>query len=132
MCAAALVQPPGARIVVTGNHREPKARSSGCFPKVVLDTHSHTPDGGDSQKLQALSRELNERLRRLAARNGSSETLHLLCECGHCSETIDVAADVYEQAVSTPGLLLVKQGHEQAKPIRSQNEHASLVEATTA
>jgi hypothetical protein len=132
VCAGALVQPPGARIVVTGQYREPKARSSGRFLEDVLDRHSHRPDGGDSQELQALSRELNERLQRLAARNGSNGTLHLLCECGHCSETIDVSADVYEQARSTPGVLLVKQGHEQAKPVRSQNEHTSLVEAAPA
>ena len=84
--------------------------------EVVLDTQSHTPAGGESQKLQALSRELNERLHRLAQRNGSNGTLRLLCECGHCSETIDVAADVYDQASSTAGVLLVKQGHDQAKP----------------
>jgi hypothetical protein len=132
VCAAALVQPPGARIVVAGNYREPKARSSGRILEVVLDTHSHRPDAGDSQKLRALRRELNERLQRLAAGNGSNGTLHLLCECGRCSETIDVADDVYEQARSTPGVLLVKQGHEQAKPVRSRNEHTSLVEAATA
>ena len=87
---------------------------------------------GESQKRQALTRELNERLQRLAARNGSNGTLRLLCECGHCSETIDVAADVYESARSTAGVLLVKEGHEQAKLILSQNEHASLVKAATA
>ena len=97
-----------------------------------MDTQSHTPPAGDSQKLQALSRELNERLRRLAQQNGRNGTLRLLCECGRCSETIDVAADVYESARSTAGVLLVKKGHEQAKPVRSQNEHASLVEAATA
>ena len=97
-----------------------------------MDTQSHTPAAGDSQKLQALSRELNERLQRLAEQDGTNGTLRLLCECGHCRETIDVAADVYEQARSTAGVLLVKQGHEQAKPVRSQNEHASLVEAATA
>jgi hypothetical protein len=97
-----------------------------------LDTQSHTPDAGESQKRQALSRELNERLQRLAEQNGGNGTLRLLCECGHCSETIDVAADVYEQARSTAGVLLVKQGHEQAKPVRSQDEDTSLVEATTA
>jgi|GEM_PF-4969295 len=58
--------------------------------------------------------------------------LRLLCECGGCSETIDVAADVYEQARSTTGLLLVKKGHEQAKPVRSKSEHTSLVEAAKA
>jgi len=79
-----------------------------------LDTQSHGPGVGESQKRQALSRELNERLQRLAARNGSNGTLRLLCECGHCSETIDVAADVYEQARSTAGVLLVRQGHETA------------------
>jgi hypothetical protein len=97
-----------------------------------LDTQSHTPDAGDSQKRQALSRELNERLQRLAQRNGRNGTLRLLCECGRCSETIDVAADVYEQARSTTGVLVVKKGHEQAKPVRSQNEHTSLVEAVAA
>ena len=97
-----------------------------------MDTQSHTPAAGDSQKLQALSRELNERLRRLAQHSGRNGTLRLLCECGRCSETIDVAADVYESARSTAGVLLVKKGHEQAKPVRSQNEHASLVEAATA
>ena len=66
--------------------------------------------------MQALSRELNERLHRLEQQNGSNGTLRLLCECGHCNEPIDVAADVYEQARSTAGVLLVKQGHEQAKP----------------
>ena len=79
-----------------------------------MDTQSHTPPAGDSQKLQALSRELNERLRRLAQQNGRNGTLRLLCECGHCSETIDVAAEVYEQARSTAGVLLVRQGHETA------------------
>ncbi len=97
-----------------------------------MDTHSHTPDAGDSHKRQALSRELNERLQRLAQQNGSNGTLRLLCECGRCSETIDVAAGVYERARSTAGLLLVKNGHEQAKPVRSQDEHTSLVEAATA
>lgn len=97
-----------------------------------MDTQSHTPPAGDSQKLQALSRELNERLRRLAQQNGRNGTLRLLCECGRCSETIDVAADVYESARSTAGVLLVKEGHEQAKLILSQNEHASLVKAATA
>jgi hypothetical protein len=99
--------------------------------RVVLDTQSHTPDSGESQKLQALSRELNERLQRLAEQHGRNGTLRLLCECGHCSETIDVAAAVYEHARSTAGVLLVKQGHEQAAPVRSQNEHSSLVEAGT-
>jgi hypothetical protein len=97
-----------------------------------LDTHSPTHAAGDSRKLQALSRELNERLQRLAQQNGRNGTLRLLCECGRCSETIDVAADVYELARSTAGVLLVKKGHEQAKPVRSQNEHASLVEAAAA
>ena len=97
-----------------------------------MDTQSHTLDGGDSKKLQALSRELNERLQRLAQENGRNGTLRLLCECGRCSETVDVAADVYELARSTAGVLLVKRGHEQAKPVRSQNEHTSLVEAATA
>ena len=97
-----------------------------------MDTQSHTLDGGDSQKLQALTRELNERLQRLAEQNGSNGTLRLLCECGGCSDTIDVAADIYEEARSTPGVLLVKQGHEQAKPVRSQNGHTSLVEVATA
>jgi hypothetical protein len=97
-----------------------------------VDTQSPTIDGGDSRKLQALSRELNERLRRLAEQNGSHGTLRLLCECGRCSETIDVAAHVYDQARSTPGVVLVKDGHEQAKPVRSQNEHTSRVEGATA
>lgn len=100
-----------------------------------MDTQSHTPDGGDSQKLQALSRELNERLQRLqrlAKQNGTDGRLRLLCECGRCSETIDAATDVYEQARSTPGLLLIKQGHELAKPVRSQIGQISLVEAATA
>ena len=97
-----------------------------------MDTHSHTPDAGDSHKRQALSRELNERLQRLAQQNGRNGTLRLLCECGYCSEGVDVAADVYERARSAVGLLLVKKGHEQAKPVRSQNEHTSLVEAATA
>ena len=97
-----------------------------------MDTQSHTPDSGDSQKLQALRRELNERLQRLAEQNGTDGTLRLLCECGRCSETIDVATDVYEQARSTLGLLLIKQGHEQAKPVRSQTGQVSLVEAATA
>jgi hypothetical protein len=97
-----------------------------------MDTQSHTVDGDDNQKLQALSRELNERLQRLAEQNGSNGTLRLLCECGGCSETIDVPGDVYEQARSTIGLLLVKQGHERAKSVRSQSEHTSLVEAAKA
>jgi hypothetical protein len=97
-----------------------------------LDTQSHTPATGNSQKLQGLSRELNERLQRLAQQNGRNGTLRLLCECGRCSETIDVAADVYELARSTAALLLVKKGHEQAKQVLSQNEHTSLVEAATA
>jgi hypothetical protein len=97
-----------------------------------LDTQSHTPASADSQKLQALSRELNERLQRLAEQDGTNGTLRLLCECGHCRETIDVVADVYEQARSTAGVLLVKQGHEQAKPLRSQNGDTSLVEGATA
>jgi len=97
-----------------------------------LNTQSHGPDAGESQKRQALSRELNERLQRLAEQNGSNGTLRLLCECGGCSETIDVAADVYEQARSATGVLLVKQGHEQAKPVRFQSEHTSLVEAAKA
>ena len=97
-----------------------------------MDTQSHTPHSGDSQKLQALSCELNERLQRLAQQNGRNGTLRLLCECGRCGEAIDVAADVYEEARSTVGVLLVKQGHEQARPVRSQDEHISLVEAGTA
>src|SRR5437016_3249553 len=97
-----------------------------------MDTQSHTPDSGDSQKLQALRRELNERLQRLAEQNGTDGTLRLLCECGRCSETIDVATDVYEQARSTLGLLLIKQGHEPAKPVRSQTGQVSLVEVATA
>jgi hypothetical protein len=97
-----------------------------------MDTRSHTLHRDDSQKLQALSRELNERLQRLAEQNGSKGTLRLLCECGDCSETIDVAAEVYEQVRSTTGLLLVKEGHEQAKPVRSQSESSSLVEVATA
>ena len=97
-----------------------------------MDTQSPTFDGGRSPKLQELSRELNERLRRLAQRNGTDGTLRLLCECGRCRETIEVAADVYEQARSTPGVLLIKQGHEQGEPVRSQNRPTVLVEAATA
>jgi hypothetical protein len=81
--------------------------------EVVLNTQSHSPDSGDSQKLQALSREVNERLRRLAELTGRNGTLRLLCECGSCSETMEVAADLHEQARSTPGVLLVKEGHSQ-------------------
>jgi hypothetical protein len=114
---------------ITANPRRVHLDSSW---EVGLDTRSHTPGSGDSQKLQALSRELNERLQRLAEQNGSKGMLRLLCECGHCNETIDVAADVYEHACSTAGVLLIKQGHEQAKPVCSQNEHTSLVEGATA
>jgi hypothetical protein len=101
------------------------------FGEVVVDTQSPTFDGGGSPKLQALSRELNERLRRLAQRNERDGTLRLLCECGRCSETIEIAADIYEQARSTP-LLLIKQGHEDGKPVRSRIGQISLVEAATA
>jgi hypothetical protein len=102
------------------------------FGEVVVDTQSRRFDGGGGPKLQALSRELNERLRSLAHRNGRDGTLRLLCECGGCGETIEVAADVYERALSTSGLLLIKHGHEQAKPVRSQIGQISLVEAATA
>jgi hypothetical protein len=97
-----------------------------------MDTQSPTFDDGGSQKLQALTREVNERLRHLAQRNGRNGTIHLLCECGRCSERIDVAADVYEHARSTAGVLLVKQGHEQTRPVRFQNGDTSLIEAATA
>jgi hypothetical protein len=63
---------------------------------------THTPGAGESQKRRALHRELNERLQRLAEQNGSNGTLRLLCECGHCSETMNVAADVLTVAGSTP------------------------------
>lgn len=98
-----------------------------------MDTQSHTFDDDGSRKLQALSRELNERLRRLAQSNGKDGSLLLLlCECGRCSEAVEVPADFYGQALATPGVLLVKQDHAPANPVRSQNGHASLVEAAAA
>lgn len=77
-----------------------------------MDTqHHHHLDGSSSQRLRALSRELNERLYRLAQADAPDGSLRLLCECGRCSDEIEVEADAYEEARTFPGRLLVKPGH---------------------
>jgi phosphate starvation-inducible protein PhoH len=80
-----------------------------------VDTQQHHLDGSSSQKLQAFSRELNERLYRIAQSNAPDAILRLLCECGHCGQQIEVEADAYERARTVPGRLLVKHGHEYAE-----------------
>jgi hypothetical protein len=76
-----------------------------------VDTQQHPLDGSSSQRLRALSRELNERLYRLAQADAPDGSLRLLCECGRCSDEIEVEADDYEEARALSGRLLVKRGH---------------------
>jgi hypothetical protein len=92
-----------------------------------VDTQQHPLDGRSSQKLQALSRELNERLYRLAQPNAPEAILRLLCGCGHCSDQIEVEAGAYEQARTVPGRLLVRRGHEHTDHATRLGDTVSVV-----
>jgi hypothetical protein len=93
-----------------------------------VDTQQNPLDRSSSRKLQAVSRELNDRLYRLAQRNAPNAIVRLLCECGRCSDQIEVETDAYERVRAVPGRLLVKPGHEYTGHATPQADTAGFVE----
>ena len=66
-------------------------------------------------EIQALYREVNERIASLSAQ-WSTASLELLCECGTavCSERIELSREEYEALRTQPTHFVLKHGHEAA------------------
>jgi hypothetical protein len=66
-------------------------------------------------EIQALYREVNERIASLSAQ-WSTSSLELLCECGTavCSERIELSREEYEALRAQPTHFVLKHGHEAA------------------
>jgi hypothetical protein len=66
-------------------------------------------------EIQALYREVNERIASLSAQ-WSTASLELLCECGTavCSERIELSREEYEALRAQPTHFVLKHGHEAA------------------
>ena len=64
-------------------------------------------------EIQALYREVNERIASLSGRWGIP-TLELLCECGSalCSERVEVVRDEYEAVRAQPTHFVLRHGHQ--------------------
>ena len=67
-------------------------------------------------EIQALYREVNERIASLSAQ-WSTASLELLCECGTavCSERIELSREEYEALRAQPTHFVLKHGHEGAR-----------------
>ncbi len=63
-----------------------------------------------AERVQHLFREVNERIRLIAA----GEHPSFLCECANpgCTGTINVGVEDYERVREFPGLFIVRAGHE--------------------
>ena len=69
----------------------------------------------DAARQQQLFREVNTRIRGVAAGNGSSEEeLEILCECGAagCVSTVQLMVPEYERIRRDHALFVVRPGHE--------------------
>ena len=66
-------------------------------------------------EIQALYREVNERIASLSAQ-WSASSLELLCECGTvaCSERIEMSREEYEAMRAQPTHFVLKHGHQAA------------------
>jgi hypothetical protein len=66
---------------------------------------------------QAVFREVNERIRELASRLGSTYALELICECSDdtCTATISVAVEDYEFVRRSPARFLICPSHDVAQ-----------------
>jgi len=62
---------------------------------------------------EALFREVNEHVEKLAAQGAAPAPLALVCECGdgECSERIDVPVEAYERVRANPRWFLVRPHH---------------------
>ena len=83
-------------------------------------------------KNEALFREVNERLERVAeAVQATTERLEILCECGDetCTERIEVPLPEYERVRQDSTLFFVCRGHEKpdVENVVEQNNRYSVV-----
>jgi hypothetical protein len=64
-------------------------------------------------RTQALFREVNEQLERLAAKFGIDTNLDFVCECGShkCAENVELTLSEYESVRRIPTRFVVKPGH---------------------
>jgi hypothetical protein len=72
-----------------------------------------TDTAANPARSQALFRELNEEIRRIADSFGVDEDLELVCECGHgdCFARLSLSADAYEAVRRFPTRFLTKPEH---------------------
>ncbi len=75
----------------------------------------HEPHDGNGRvgRIQALFREVNERVVETSAADRSPEPFQVLCECGddECVEPISLSRDDYEAIRRIPTRFLVRHGH---------------------
>ncbi len=66
-------------------------------------------------EIQALYREVNERIASLSAQ-WSTATLELLCECGAavCSERVELSREEYDDVRARPTHFVLRHGHQDA------------------
>jgi hypothetical protein len=89
----------------------------------------------DPTRQQHLFREVNTRIRGIAAGSGSVEDeLEILCECGStgCVSTIQLAVPEYERIRRDAGLFVVLAGHEAGMTTTERNERYVVVAAPAA
>ena len=99
------------------------------------DHVSHAERALDPRRQQHLFREVNVRIRGIAAGNGSAEgELEILCECGSpgCVSTIELVVPEYERIRRDTGLFVVLPGHEAGMTTTERNERYVVVAAPAA
>ena len=80
--------------------------------------------------VQALFREVNERVRECNSRSGRSiRVTDFVCECAdpECSERLTLSLAAFERIREQPERFVVRSGHEQAGRARVVEEHEGLV-----
>ena len=89
----------------------------------------------DPTRQQHLFREVNTRIRGIAAGNGSAEDeLEILCECGSpgCVSTIQLVVPEYERIRCDAGHFIVLPGHEAGMTTTERNGRYVVVPAPAA
>jgi hypothetical protein len=81
-------------------------------PVAITETQ-HDPHAMAVARTQALFREVNEQLERLAVKFGIDHSLDFVCECGNhrCSENVELSLSEYEAIRRIPTRFVVKPGH---------------------
>jgi hypothetical protein len=81
---------------------------------------------------QALFREVNERIRQIAADSGADGQNRLICECGNpeCTEPIELTAAEYQRVRGHASRFIVALNHEnpETESIVEQNDRFAVVE----